>query len=56
MKRSRGVVLIISFGDTWFSGSHKFKENKQTTFLHRWTSLACDVVPSVTTFSTDFSF
>jgi hypothetical protein len=41
-----------------FSESHKYKtkQNKQTTLLHRYTSVACAVCSSVTTCSTNFSF
>jgi hypothetical protein len=27
-------LLVVQ--NSWFSGSHKYKQNKQTTFLHEW--------------------
>jgi hypothetical protein len=65
-KQAHASLLVESFPKTpseasWFGGSHNYK-TKQTTFpnklpfLHRYTSVACTIGPSVNPFSTDFSF
>jgi hypothetical protein len=59
-KQAHAPLLVESFPKTrseasWFGGSHNYKtKQNKLPFLHRETSVACTVGPSVNPSSTDF--